>query len=369
MAPDHDPPPAYLRRGPLSLSNARERRLGKGGDPREGIQWRRVIPGAIALVTLSAFAAAVWFAYEQGVRRGLQLSPPIIRAETGPVKIPPVAAGGLDVPNQDKEVFDVLVAEEPEARVEQLLPPPDEPLPAPEPEPVVEPPAADLAAAPPLEPADEAEPEPAAESPEQQLAALGPGAEVEPVAEPEPEPVVEPGPPAAELVGAPPIEPEPVVESEPEPEPVVEPEPEPAVAPTPPAEPPIVLTPPPRAAPRPAPEPAIVLTPPPGVEPRAVPEPVEVAALGEPTADMLASFRIQLGSFRKRDSAMVHWATVLSSNRAVLEGLSPLVRTADFGDRGTFYRLQAGPLVSSIVAIALCDVLKTNNVDCLVISP
>jgi hypothetical protein len=96
---------------------------------------------------------------------------------------------------------------------------------------------------------------------------------------------------------------------------------------------------------------------------------VEVAALGEPTADILASFRIQLGSFSKSDSAMVHWATVLSSNRAVLEGLSPLVRTADFGDRGTFYRLQAGPLVSSIVAIALCDVLKTNNVDCLVISP
>ena len=84
---------------------------------------------------------------------------------------------------------------------------------------------------------------------------------------------------------------------------------------------------------------------------------------------MLASFRIQLGSFRKRDSAMVHWATVLSSNRAVLEGLSPLVRTADFEGRGTFYRLQAGPLVSSIVASALCDVLKTNNVDCLVISP
>jgi hypothetical protein len=317
MAPDHDPPPAYLRRGPLSLSSARERRLGKGGDPREGIQWRRVIPGAIALVTLSAFAAAVWLAYEQGVRRGLQLSPPIIRAESGPMKIPPVAAGGLDVPNQDKEVFDVLVAEEPEARVEQLLPPPDEPLPAPEPEPVVEPPAAELAAAPPIEPE--------------------------------------------------PIEPEPVVESEPEP--VAEPEPEPVVAPTPPAEPAIVLTPPPRVAPRPAPEPAIVLTPPPGVEPRAVPEPVEVAALGEPTADMLASFRIQLGSFSKRDSAMVHWATVLSSNRAVLEGLSPLVRTADFGDRGTFYRLQAGPLVSSIVAIALCDVLKTNNVDCLVISP
>ena len=361
MAPDHDPPPAYLRRGPLSLSNARERRLSKGGDPREGIQWRRFIPAAIALVTLSAFAVAVWLAYEQGVRRGLQLSPPIVRAETGPVKIPPVDAGGLDVANQDKEVFDVLVAEEAEKRVEQLLPPPDEPLPAPEPEPE-------------REPVIELGPEPAAPEPEQQLAALGPGAEVEPIAEPAPIADPEPAPLEPELV--PVVEPEPEPAVAPEPEPIVEPERAPplepgdlAAAPAKKPEPAIVLTPPPGVAPRPAPEPAIVLTPPPGIEPRAVPEPVEVAGLAEPTPDMLASFRIQLGSFSNRDFAVTHWAAVLGSNRAALEGLSPLVRTADLGDRGTFYRLQAGPLVSSIVAIALCDVLKTNNVDCLVISP
>ncbi|MBT3397195.1 MAG: SPOR domain-containing protein, partial [Alphaproteobacteria bacterium] len=172
--------------------------------------------------------------------------------------------------------------------------------------------------------------------------------------EPEPEPVVEP---------------DPVVEPEPEPEPVVEPDPA------------IVLTPPPGVEARPEPEPAIVLTPPPGVAPRAEPEPPaadlaaaqpiepEVAALADPTAEMLASFRIQLGSFRNEDAAMTHWAAVVDRNRAVLDGLSPLVRAADLGDRGTFYRLQAGPLASSIVAVALCDVLKTNNVDCLVISP
>jgi len=59
----------------------------------------------------------------------------------------------------------------------------------------------------------------------------------------------------------------------------------------------------------------------------------------------------------------------VSRNRAVLEAFSPIVRTADLGDRGMFYRLQVGPLVSSVLATALCDVLKTNNVDCLVISP
>ncbi len=369
MAPDHDPPPAYLRRGPLSMSNPRERRLGKGGDPGVGVQWRRVIPAVIALVTLSAFAAAVWLAYEQGVRRGLQLSPPVVRAQPGPVKIPPVAAGGLDVPNQDKEVFDVLVAQEPEQRVEQLLPPPDEPLPAPEPEPAPAP-----APAPEPEPEQApVEPEPVV-APEQQLAALGPGAEAGAEG------------PAADLAAAPVIEVEPALVIEPEPVPVVapwpapapEPAPEPVVEPEPAPEPDvIVLAPPPGLALAPGPEPAvIVLTPPPGVAPapalEPAPEPapaVEVADLPEPEAAILASFRIQLGSFRNRDAAMTHWASVLDRNQVVLEGLQPLVRTADLGDRGIFYRLQAGPLDSSIVAISLCDVLKVGNVDCLVISP
>ena len=369
MAPDHDPPPAYLRRGPLSMSNPRERRLGKGGDPLGGVDWRRVIPAVIGLVTLSAFAAAVWLAYEQGVRRGLQLSPPVIRAEPGPVKIPPVAAGGLDVPNQDKEVFDVLVAEEPQERVEQLLPPPDEPLPAPEPEPQPAPPAGAL------EPAPVIEPEPVVE-PEQQLAALGPGAEAlaeRPVADLAAAPQIEPAPEPAPPAGA--LQPAPVIEVEPQPAPAVEPEPapEPDV---------IVLTPQPSLALQPNPDPdVIVLTPPPGVvaaaEPQPAPPPppppqpapVEVAELPEPDDAMLASFRIQLGSFRNRDAAMTHWASVLDRNGVVLDGLEPLVRTADLGDRGTFYRLQAGPIGSSIVAIALCDVLKASNVDCLVISP
>jgi len=84
---------------------------------------------------------------------------------------------------------------------------------------------------------------------------------------------------------------------------------------------------------------------------------------------LLASYRIQLGSFRNEDDALTHWATVVSRNRAVLEAFSPIVRQADFGDRGIFYRLQAGPLESSIVAISLCDVLKANAFSCLVISP
>ena len=308
--PDHDPPPAYLRRGPLSMSNPSERRLAsKAGGAGAGgtLRWRRAIPAAIAIVTLSAFAGAVWLAYEQGVDRGLQLSPPLIRAESGPVKIPPRDAGGLQVPNQDKQVFDVLVAEAPDERVEQLLPPPDEPLPAPEPEPEPDPP----------------------------LAALGPGAEILVAELPVVEPVLEPVP-----------------EPEPDPEPAPEPEPEPVV----------VLE--PAAAPAPEPEPV--------PDPVAAPQvEVAVAALpdAQPDPDLLASHRIQLGSFRNEDTALAAWDSILKTNPAILEGLEPLVRQADLGDRGIFYRLQAGPLESSIVAIALCDVLKVKDVACLVISP
>jgi hypothetical protein len=293
-----------------------------------------MIPATIAIVTFSAFSGVVWLAYEQGVDRGLQLSPPLIRAESGPVKIPPQDAGGLQVPNQDRQVFDVLVAEAPDRRIEQLLPPPDEPLPAPEPEPP--------------------------------LTALDPGAEIAiaelPVAEPLLEPAPEAEPEIVPRVFSWAGHPEALLE------PAEAPAPESAAEPQLVAEPlvPLVAVP----APEPAAEPQLVAEP--LVPLVAAPAP-EVAAVAQQEqglgAGLLASYRIQLGSLRNKDAALVAWDSILKTNPGILEGLEPLVRQADLGDRGIFYRLQAGPLESSIVAIALCDALKAKNVDCLVISP
>ena len=38
-------------------------------------------------------------------------------------------------------------------------------------------------------------------------------------------------------------------------------------------------------------------------------------------------------------------------------------------DRGTFYRVQAGPLTDRAAANGLCGKLKSRNQDCLVVAP
>ncbi len=88
---------------------------------------------ALALVTLAAFVAAVWYAYDRGVRQGATFSPPLIRADHSPTKVRPKDPGGLEVPHQDKLVYETLAGDEAEEGPERLLPPPEEPLPRPEP--------------------------------------------------------------------------------------------------------------------------------------------------------------------------------------------------------------------------------------------
>lgn len=123
----------------------------------------------VALVTLGAFTGGVWYAYDQGVERGITLSPPLFRADPSPTKIKPKDPGGLEVPHQDMLVYETLTTETPAEGAERLLPPPEEPLPRPQPPApapgvaAVAPSGSAPAAAP--RPAPEAAPEPAAAGP------------------------------------------------------------------------------------------------------------------------------------------------------------------------------------------------------------
>ena len=125
---------------------------------------------------------------------------PLITAEEGPDKIAPEDPGGMDVPDQDKTVYDAMTGEEAAEEPEHLLPPAEEPAPegpvaeALEAEPIdnmVGSPAESAAAtdsaldAPMEQPAGEAVPVPPAETmPEAERAA--------------PEPTPEPATPAVE---------------------------------------------------------------------------------------------------------------------------------------------------------------------------
>jgi cell division septation protein DedD len=80
-------------------------------------------------VTITAFSVGVWYAYDQGVKQGIRVKPPLIKAEPGPTKVVPENPGGLQVPNQDKQVFGRIDSAPPEPKVERLLPPQETPLP------------------------------------------------------------------------------------------------------------------------------------------------------------------------------------------------------------------------------------------------
>jgi hypothetical protein len=102
----------------------------------------RAVGAFLATFALVAFAGVVWYAYDRGLHAGSDSAAPVIKADNRPVKIRPEQPGGMDIPNQDKLVFDALRPEEDKLpRVERLLPPPEAPAPPPE-MPAVEAPAA-----------------------------------------------------------------------------------------------------------------------------------------------------------------------------------------------------------------------------------
>ena len=84
--------------------------------------------GAIAAVSLVLFGVATWYAYVLGIRAGSGDQPPLIRADKKPDKVRPDQPGGMNVPHQDKTVYDRVAPENGEKQVEQMLPPPEEPV-------------------------------------------------------------------------------------------------------------------------------------------------------------------------------------------------------------------------------------------------
>lgn len=94
---------------------------------------KRLITAGIALGAVVAFGIGIWFAYDQGVKRGASGAPPLIRADQGPTKVAPENPGGMQVPNQDKQIYERLPGGQTanNSGTEKLLPPPERPNAAP----------------------------------------------------------------------------------------------------------------------------------------------------------------------------------------------------------------------------------------------
>lgn len=263
----------------------------------------RILPVALAGAAVLGFAIIVWYAYSTGVREGSETAAPLLRPD-GPVKVMPENPGGMEVPHQDKTVFNRIDEQgETSPEVERLLPPPEAPR-----------------------------------SPPGELT-VGPGAtppDSGRVPMPAPPPLPSQDPALADIRRVPvPQQPAPPVRLTPD---------EPPAAPAP--QPPASTQRAPAAATPPAPTPA----------PAA---PAQTASAG--------AFRIQIGAVKSDAAARQQWQTVTQRNRDVLANVTPIVERADLGQKGIFYRIQGGGFETRAAAQSVCDTLKSRNVGCFVV--
>jgi SPOR domain len=248
---------------------------------------------------------------------------PLVRAAETPAKVRPEDPGGMDVAHRDKLIYQRFEGNEAIPVVEKLLSAPEEPLPPPQSEPEPESPSS-------VDAADEARPSEFEAAPPDETALGNSFKEFLNDTE-EPAPSAAKAPPPSSFVAMAP------------------PSPRPAVLP--------------RSRPDSEPESGPKSKPNSGLSAEAR---IAKSLLMGVRAE---NFAIQLGSVRSRQEANVEWERLRRSHADILGGLQLTVLEADLGNRGTYYRLQAGPITSQGSARHLCSSLVDRKVACIVVQP
>jgi len=78
-----------------------------------------------------------------------------------------------------------------------------------------------------------------------------------------------------------------------------------------------------------------------------------------------AGTRLQLGSLRSEDAARQEWERIKRKNSDLLGSLSATPVRADLGDKGIYYRIQAGPIADPAAAERICGELKQRSIGCI----
>ncbi len=78
-------------------------------------------------------------------------------------------------------------------------------------------------------------------------------------------------------------------------------------------------------------------------------------------------FLLHLASHRTEAEAVREWELLTRKFTVLLGALQPIIRSVHLGDRGVFYRVQAGPIGSRDSARALCRKLKARDQYCRVL--
>jgi cell division septation protein DedD len=305
--------------------------------PRRRAGWlhgRRRLGVITGIVSLAIVAAFVWSGRDRPAPDGGG-EPPTIHADEAPIRMPPESPGGMEIPHQDKLVYQHQPGGGENLRMERLLPPPEEPLPPPAPEPAPSN-GAGQSALPPRESLIRED-------------GRGPG-------------LILPREEAGSLFGP--------AGSEPTPRPSATQGQRPT-----------------RAADASSAEDAAANAPRPLLPPSspqaqanaartdgkgAAPTTSATASPGpaaQPRRGDVAAYMIQLVAVGSVDQARTAWERLSSRNADILGSLSPSFVRADLGARGVIYRLRAGPIDGETRARALCAQLAGRSVDCMIVSP
>ena len=247
----------------------------------------QILTVMVSVAAIARFGSVVWWAHNQDVKAGGRgLEPLVVQAPTTPARIKPENAGGLVVPNQDKEVFNRIAPGAVPTQPEKLLP---------------------VAVTP-------------------KLPANGLPLPASPPREAEAAKTPTPLQPASTTGGPTPAVNEPKVPANP-----------------------------------------------PNMQPAAnTPATIEsgpsIASLIENMSGPTGGWRIQVASVKNEDVAKSTWARLQSAHGEQLANLRMQAVRVDLGDRGVWYRVQAGPLDEK-QAHSVCASLKARKTDCVSVPP
>lgn len=277
---------------------------------------KKTIAAAVALGAVAAFGIGIWFAYDQGVKRGASGAPPLVRAEQGPAKVAPENPGGMQVPNQDKQIYERIAGNDGQAasgsQIERLLPPPERPTATP----------TSPAVTVPMRPAPNPVPN---QAPANQTAAGIPNRTDAPSATPLP------GAPAQKQAS-------------------------PAETSAAPASTAQTSAPPAGSAAKSITESAAASRPAAAV----APAPTVTATPG-------GSAKVQLASLKDRAAAQSTWTQLQKKYGDLLGNLTPSYESVEIPGKGSFVRLQAGPLKDRGAAQSVCEQLSARKQGCIVV--
>ncbi len=81
----------------------------------------------------------------------------------------------------------------------------------------------------------------------------------------------------------------------------------------------------------------------------------------------MGGLRLQLGAVRSSNEARDEWERLKRGNADLLGKLSAVAVRADLGDKGVYYRIQAGPVTSPTIAERICGELRQRRLACIIV--